>query len=358
MKILTKYLCKEFIKIFVLCQSIFISIYLVIDFVQKIGKFINAGASTGQTMLFFVCKLPYIIVQMAPVATLISVIIVFSFMKKNNEIIALKSCGLSVFRFSCPIVVVSMALAIAVLFLSELVVPYASSRSRAIWNVEINKRNPATAYFRNHIWYKGADCIFYIRHYDSSEMIMDGPSFYFFDEFFHLIKKIDGWKAIWNGKKWIVKEGMIQVAKGEGTYDIRKFKEMELVLSETPAVFLRIKKKPEQMSYLQLKKFAKELQLEGYDATRYLVDMNVKLALPFINLVMALLAVPISLRLKKGRTALAVSMGIGVCFFYLLSLGFSRTLGLSGALPPMLSAWFANIIFLLLGLYLLIRVET
>ena len=258
MKILTKYLCKEFIRIFVLCQSIFISIYLVIDFVQKIGKFINAGASTGQTMLFFVCKLPYIIVQMAPVATLISVIILFSFMKRNNEIVALKSCGLSVLRFSYPIVVASMALAIAVLFLSEMVVPYASSRSFAIWNVEINKRSPATAYFRNHIWYKGADCIFYIRHYDSAAMIMDGPSFYFFDEFFHLIKKIDGRRAIWDGKKWIVQEGILQEAKGEGAYDVRKFKKMELVLSETPEVFLRVKKRPEQMSYRQLKEFAKE----------------------------------------------------------------------------------------------------
>ena len=111
------------------------------------------------------------------------------------------------------------------------------------------------------------------------------------------------------------------------------------------------------MSYWQLKRYAERIRLEGYDATEYLVDMNIKLALPFINIVMVFIGIPIALGLKKGGTPLAVSLGIGVCFLYLANFGISRSLGLSGLLPPVLSAWSANVIFFFLGAYLMIRLE-
>jgi lipopolysaccharide export system permease protein len=111
------------------------------------------------------------------------------------------------------------------------------------------------------------------------------------------------------------------------------------------------------MSYWQLRRYAERVRVEGYDATEYLVDMNIKLALPFINLVMVFIGIPVALGLKKGGTPLAVSIGIGICFLYLTNLGFSRSLGLSGILPPILSAWAANVIFFFLGIYLMLRLE-
>jgi lipopolysaccharide export system permease protein len=86
--------------------------------------------------------------------------------------------------------------------------------------------------------------------------------------------------------------------------------------------------------------------------------MNIKLAFPLINLVMVLIGIPIALGLKKGGTPLAVSLGIGVCFLYLINLGFTRSLGLSGVLPPYLAAWFATLVFFLVGIYLMMRLET
>ena len=114
MKILTRYFTIEFAKLFALCQTIFVSIYLIIDFVQKIGKFIRADASMESAIAFFVFKSPFIIVQMVPAATLISVVVMFSSMKKNNEITALKSCGLNIFKLAGPIIIASIFLAVLV----------------------------------------------------------------------------------------------------------------------------------------------------------------------------------------------------------------------------------------------------
>ncbi|MBW1707947.1 MAG: LPS export ABC transporter permease LptG [Deltaproteobacteria bacterium] len=358
MGILAKYFCKEFFKFFVFCHLIFLTIFLAIDFIQKIDDFIEANTAKSAVLAYFLYKMPFIMVQMVPVAALISVIVMLSLMKKNNEITVLKASGVSVFRLSLPVVVASACLALVVFLFSELIVPYASSKSEGIWNREVKKRDQKRFYGRGHIWYRGDNAIYWIRHFDGKLKVMNGVTFYFFNESFHLIKRIEAQRAVWTGDTWRVEQGSIQVPGYKNTYDFKTFREMDLNLPERPEAFLRPVKRPEEMSYWQLKRFAEGVRLEGYNASRYLVDMNIKLAFPLISLVMVLIGIPITLRLKRGGTPLAVCVGIGVCFLFLVNMGFARSLGISGVLPPELAAWLANIIFLLFGIYLMMRLET
>ena len=117
MKILSKYLSKEFFKVFLLCEVIFLTLYLIIDFFQKIDNFIDASVSKGIMISYFLFKCPFVMVQMTPPATLISVIILFSLMKKNQEIEAIKTCGLNIFNFSQPIIITSILLGVCLFFL-------------------------------------------------------------------------------------------------------------------------------------------------------------------------------------------------------------------------------------------------
>jgi len=236
-------------------------------------------------------------------------------------------------------------------------VPYGSCKSNRIWNFEVEKQDPGLFYGGNQIWYRGADCIYWIRNFDSKKRVMESPSFYFFDGSFRLIKKIDARKGFWDKGKWMVEDGIVQEAVEDGTYKLNRFSSLSLALPETPDAFVRGLRKPEEMGYWQLKRHAVKVRQEGYDNTRYLVDANVRTAFPFIVLVLVIIGIPIALGLKRGGTALAVSLGIGVCFLYVLTLGLSRSLGLSGVLPPVFSAWLANFIFSLTGIYLMMRLE-
>ncbi len=358
MRVLTRYLIREFSKILALCLVIFISIYLIVDFIQKVDNFMEAHAPKGAMVAYFIYKTPYIAVQMVPVAALIAVIVLFSLMKKANEITALKASGISVTRLSLSVLGASLVLAVAAFLFSELVVPYSSSRSQDIWNKDVRKLTQSRIYSRDHIWFRGHNAIYWIPHFDGKRMVMEDPVFYFFDHSFRLIRRIEGRRAVWTGETWRLEKGLSQELQEGGTYDSTRFKVMDLELPEGPDTFLKPLKKPEEMSYWQLKRFSEKIQGEGYDATRYLVDMNIKLAFPLVNLIMILIGIPIALGLKKGGTPLAVCLGIGVCFLYLLTLGITRSLGLSGLLPPFLSAWSANGVFLLVGIYLLMHLET
>ncbi|MCP4682534.1 MAG: LPS export ABC transporter permease LptG [Desulfobacterales bacterium] len=358
MGILSKYFCKEFLKLLLLCQVIFVFIYLIIDFLQKIDNFVEAQASKGAMLGYFFYKTPHIIIQMAPVAILISVIIMFSLMKKNNEITALKSCGVSVLGFSFPVILTALGLSIATFFFSELLVPYASSMSNDIWDKEVKKRDQGRFYGHNHIWYKGVDSIYWIRHFDGKKLIMEDPTLYFFDDSFHLKQKIDARRAIWTGDTWRLEQGMIHELRDDNTYGVKRFERKDIHLPERPDVFLKAVKRPEEMSYWELDRYAEKVRLEGYDVSGFLVDKHMKLAFPLICFVMVLLGIPVALGLGTGGPPLAVSLGILTCFLYLFIMGFTRSLGFSGALPPILSAWLANVIFFFLGIYLMMHLRT
>ena len=357
MPVLTRYLVREFFKLFIICQVVFIAIYLMIDFTGGIDDFIKAQAPRGLVISYFLYKIPAITVQMLPVATLTTIIIAFSLMKRNNEIMVLRACGTNVWKIAQPVFFTALFLSIAMFLLSETVVPYTSSQANRIWRVDVKKEKAGHFHGQRSIWYKGDNVIYWMRQFDNQNQTMIEPAFYFFDASFHLIRRVDARSGTWKDGVWELKDGIIQNRDIDGTYDLSRFKRFELKIPERPKDFIREEIEPEEMGYHQLKRFAERLRAEGYDATRYFVDLHIKIAFPFVILIMALIGIPVALWKKEMGTPVAVSIGISLCFVYLLVLGLSRTLGFAGILPPVLSAWLANSLFLFFGVYLLINVN-
>lgn len=357
MRVLTRYLVREFFKLFVICQMVFVAIYLMVDFASGIDDFIKAQAPRGAVISYYLYKLPDISVQMLPVAALTTVIILFSLMKRSNEMMALSACGADIWKISRPVIITAFFLSVFMFLLSETVVPSTSSNANDIWRVEVRKEKTGRLQGQRHIWYKGDNRIYWIRQFDGRSQTMMEPVFYFFDDSFHVIRRMEAQSGTWKKGVWELSDGMIQERDKDGSYDLRRFDRFELRIPEGPSDFVRQDIEPEEMGYEQLKRFAERLRAEGYDATRYFVELQIKIAFPFVILIMTLIGIPVALWKKEMGTPVAVSIGIALCFLYLLVLGLSRTLGFAGILPPIFSAWLANSIFLLLGLYLLIHVN-
>jgi lipopolysaccharide export system permease protein len=186
---------------------------------------------------------------------------------------------------------------------------------------------------------------------------MENFTLYFFDPSFRLTKRIDGRKGIWKDGTWRVIDGIVLEADASGEYGLKRYNQMDLTLPETPEVFIREEKKPEEMSYWQLKRFARTLGSEGYDATRYFVDLNVKLSFPFIIMSMVLIGIPIALWRREAGAPVSVSLGLIFCFIYFMALGFSRSMALAEIMPPVLAAWLANVLFFFLGIYFIQLVD-
>jgi lipopolysaccharide export system permease protein len=113
------------------------------------------------------------------------------------------------------------------------------------------------------------------------------------------------------------------------------------------------------MGYLELKRYIRKLSGEGYDVTRYAADLHGKLAFSFVSLILVMIGVSFSVISERsaGR-ARSVGAGIIIGFSYWLVHAFALSLGRSGTIPPLLSAWTANILFCILAAILARRVQT
>lgn len=357
MKVITKYISKEVIKVFIMCQFIFILLFLVIDFIQKIDNFVKASVPFSSTISYFLYKLPSITEQMIPVAVTISVIVVICLMKKNKEIMAMKACGLDIYKVFTPVIFISIILSVFSFILSDSIIPFTSSKQNEIWNAEVKKRDISGLSGSINRWYKSNNNIYWIEYFDAKSQTMKGPEFYFFNDQFILVKKIKGETGRWVNNRWKIEKAKIQTLAGENDYRFEKLDQVSIDIPETPEMFIKKIKKPEDMSYRQLKRHAQKVRAEGYDNTADMVNLYRKLAFPFITAVLALFAIPIGLWEKINGIPLSITIGIAACFLLYLVMGFARALGIAGILPPFLSAWTANILFLLVGTNLIMNIK-
>ena len=358
MKIVDKYVIKETLKYMGVCLAIFTSIYLIIDFFQKIDDFMEAKVGNITVIKYFLYKLPFVVNQMCPVAILISVIVVFSLMKKNRELIALNASGISITKMYIPALILGLSITIASFFFSELVIPYTSSKAEALWIKEVRKGRYKRFFRRRHIWYKGKDSIYCIERFEGRKKMMEKAVFYFFDKKFHIIKRVQAKRVYWREGWWIGEDVIIQKKKKSGKgYEIERYETAKINISETPDSFLRPIRRPEEMNYWQLKRFAEQIKKEGYDAKRYFVDTYMKLSFPFINTVVILIGIPAALKIKRESISIAIAVGILICFVYIFFMGIFRSLGVSGIMPPFISAWITNVIFLFYGLYFMLHID-
>lgn len=359
MRIITRYLCKEFFTFFFISLITFLIIYLVIDFFGKIDNFLEANVPINVAFLYFIYQIPFLVVQyIIPLSVLISIMLMLGIMNKHNEILAMKDSGLSIFNLSYPLIAISICIGIGSFFLSESIVPITSSMANNIWNIHVEKRDPKGAYRLSHLWYRGKGTIYQIRTYDSRKNIIEGLSIFFFDKDFKLIKRIDARKATWNNNKWDLTDGLIQEIEADGSTKSTRFTSRTLELPETPQNFERTMKATEEMSFWELRNYTRKIREEGYDSTRSQVELHKKIAFPFISLVVTLVGVPLALRKKKGGIPFGITIGVGISFLYYLTFGLSSSLALSGILPPIFGAWLANLLFLLFGIYLMLTGES
>lgn len=112
------------------------------------------------------------------------------------------------------------------------------------------------------------------------------------------------------------------------------------------------------MSSEELRRYIHDLQQSGFDVVRLRVQLQKKFAYPIITLVMAVLAIPFSLSAGKRGAITGVAVAVGVAVVYWTVSGLFEAMGNISQLPPVIAAWSPDLIFALIGGYLILKVPT
>ncbi len=346
MTIIHRYISSLFFKYFGIVLLMVIVIYLSIDIFGRLDNLMEAQLTPFEMVLFFGYKVPLIISQVTPAAVLLGVLGVFGIMNKNNEIIALKSAGVSLQYLMVPVLVIGLLLSAALFVFSEGLVPITTTCSHEL-EAKPSEGHAVITSKEENIWLKQHRAITHIQYFNPSESVIHGVTTLFFDADFNLIRRIDAKRGIYRNSRWILFSAMVQDLRRSGEASGTVFiKEKRAELAFSPEDLKKVSKSAEEMSFSRLQRYVSKVEREGYDATRYRVDLYAKTAFPVICLIMGLLGAAISLR-GKTREGMAVSFAYGIvtAFVYWSLYSFCLSLGYGGVLPPFLAAWIVNLVF-------------
>mgnify|MGYP006298658271 CR=1 FL=1 len=358
MPVIHRYVGREILKYIGIVLITVVGIYLVVDFFERIDNFLGEGLPVGRALVYLGYKIPLIITQILPVAILLAVLITFGLMAKSNELIALKSSGVSIRYLLRPAIWIGI-LATGFLFLfSEMVVPMTSANANRIWLLEVRQKSAVISREKN-IWLKDHRMINHIRFYDKTRGTVHGISLFYFDDAFRLSRRLDAKQgAFRSGDTWVFYDILEQVLNPDGTYSVKSHEERTESMGFTPESLEVVVKKSEEMSYRELRRYVERVEAEGYDATPYRVDLYAKIAFPFVCLILSILGIGIAAsgRARKGLPVV-ISYGIGIAFLYWIFYSFCLSLGYGGMLPPVAAAWTANVLFFSFALFTLMGTE-
>ncbi len=358
---LQRYLLQNFLGVLTLCLLAATSLFLVFDIFERMRVFVREDASFLQAFSYIGLKIPLIVHLMTPVAVLVATLISIGRLSQSSEITAMRACGMSVFAIVKPLVAVGALISLAMLLLGETLVPWATERVEEIYNIDIKKKHLEDGYDKANFWYRDDNKFYDVGLYDSRTKTLKSISIFEFDKNFKMKRRTDAERAVWSKNPlvgWIMEEVVEIGVDQNDSFSISTFPQLPLVIEEGPEDFRNIQRRPETMSYFDLKQYIEKLRGEGVQVTRYLVDLAAKISFPMVNMILVLVAFPFALiSARSGTLTSSFIAGVAIGFGYYVVHAISTSLGAAELLPILPAAWAANVLIGFIGLYLMAGAE-
>ncbi len=349
--ILDRYLAHGFLRVFVISLACITSLYLVVDFFDRIGSFVDSGASMGTIIRYFFYKAPISISRVIGFATLFSALFSLGILTRTQEITAMRSNGISVQRIALPLLILALFICVFTFFWNERLVPAFAHQAQMIFKTEVKNKQQKSLFGTADIWIRGEGSFINIDNFDTSTSTLRGITIFLLNRDLSMRGLMEIPSARWNGQGWEADEITEWHFLADGKVVNQKANTTPPI-SETPEDLKLLARDADEFTFFDLQKQILDMKSKGIDATPYEVDLQVKLAFPLLSPLMILIAIPFALR-KQMSGSMAFSFGVAMLigFGYWVLSGFCISLGHNGALPPWVAAWIPNSVFALIGLF-------
>jgi LPS export ABC transporter permease LptF/LPS export ABC transporter permease LptG len=361
-QLLDVYLLRSFFYYFVLLTVGFILLFEVFTFFELLDDIARHRTSLLDVFNYFFYLGGYLFYQLAPLAALVAVLVTLGVMSKNNELVACKAGGISLYRISLPLLLAGLFLAAGLVLLDDTYLPYANQRQDAIRN-QIKGRPAQTFYQPNRRWIFGENSkIYNYALFDSDRDLFGGLNVFELDPAtFSIRRRIFAARAHWDKEQntWILESGwMREFDKGQVTryspFVANAFPE----LNEPPAYFNREDRQSYQMTWWELRRYINDLSQAGFDVARLSVQLQKKISFPLIAPIVILLAIPFSILVGTRGAIGGLALGVGIAIVYWSASALTEAMGAVGQLPPLMAGWAPDTIFGFLGLYFFLKMPT
>ena len=357
MRILDRYVMREFLSYVGLGITGFIVIFVVVDLFEKIDVFLDHRAPLGLVARFYLYRAPEVVVLALPVALLLATFLALGQLNKFGELTAMRAAGLPLLVILRTVFGVAAGAAVVALLLGELVAPSASRERDRIYNDQIQHVRRDIARERADVTYLGAGGrMYYIRLYLVHEQRMHEVSVLEFAQG-KLAGRVDAAEATWDGNQWVFSSGWVRHFEG-GRERAEPFVHLPMPqLPEEPRDFAKESIQPSEMNFLQLRHYISKLRASGLRVAGYLVDLHLKLSFPLFNVIVVMIGASVATRLRLQSAALGFGFSVIIAFVYWGFMQLGKALGHSGLLSPYVAAWMGDVVFGVAAVLLLLQAQ-
>lgn len=365
MKILDIYVLKHFIKNLLFGLLCFILIFVLVDLFENVDKFLDKELSAFAIFLYYLYFIPEILKLITPVAMLLATLFLMSKFNNYSELVAIKASGISLLRFSMSILIFGAFITAASIYFNGWIVPESNSLKFNFERTYLDK-NKISGIVQNLHIQDDKNKIIYFSNYNEREKLATNASVQIFDESDNsrLITRFDASAMKWDSvrKDW----KMISVTKRsfDSSSTESYFFQDTVYASQVPEIgalyispnqIIKNQLKPDEIKLNDLDEFISGMEKRGQNVFKAEVDYYSKISFPFANIIIIFFGISIGMNRRKGGAALQFGISIFISFLYLGFIKISQTFGYNGEINPLLAAWSANIIFLLISIANLIK---
>jgi len=357
--LIDRYVLKEHIGFILIGLAVAGTLSVMVDLLQTLDRYLRVKPPLGYILEHFVYKLPADLSQGMPIVMLVATIFLFLTLARHHELDALKAAGVSVYRVAAPILLLGAVVTLGAGLFQEMLLPVLNERGEEVDRVKIRGQLPRHLQSRQRLWLRTSDTRFY-----RVEMLAPGSNDLYgvtvleLERDFRLRNRLDARRAHWSAGGWELSDGAVRDISRGGAVETVPFTWTAMDLSETIDDFIKVQRPVNAMSYRELSEYIARLEGAGFHVKKYVVELYSKLSYPLMNVVMVLVAIPLSLQAPRGGRLFGIALAIGIMASYMVvhyvAIAFAR----ADVLPPIVAAWTANIIFAGIGVSMFLRART
>lgn len=345
------------------------SAYLVYGLVELQGlmdDLLRSGQPPGVVLHYFQYFAPTVFHVVLPISCLVAAVVAFTLLARSGELVAIKASGVGMRRATVPVLLVTLALCALLFVVQDRIAPPAQRKAQAIRD-QIEGRTPRSHGAPvNGRWTFGADgqTLYHYRQYVPTQQEFQGLSVFTLDRGRpRVLDHRFAAHARWTGDRWIVGDGWYRSFDPEHYERYAGEEEVRLddpgqIVSDQSRLTAATGNLPDEMSLSELSAQIHSLRNSGYDITNLRVRYYGKFSHAAAPLVMVLLGLPFAFRVGRRGSLYGIGVALVLVLVYWATFAIFNALGLETLLPPFVAAWAPNVLFGLVGFYLMLYVRT
>jgi lipopolysaccharide export system permease protein len=359
-KLMDRYIIRQFLSTAAFSLVAVLLVFIVIDVMEKLDDFIDRQAGYGIIALYYLYFIPEIVKLIIPVAMLLASLFVTARLSTQNELTSLKAGGVSLYRIMVPYLAVAFLVSVSSVYFNGWIVPLANKKKLEIARVYLHK-DVVNASGSNIFIQDSRTRILAIGYYDDINKLASRVSVQDFSptDPTRMVDRVDAVTMSWDStaRGWMLNTGTRRRFGAGGEQMSQFVKEPAGELHFDPEDLRKKQEQPDEMDYYTLKEFIVNQQNAGQDVAQWLVDFYSKISFPFASVIVVLFGVPFASQKRRGGVGVQLGISLLICFVYLIFMKVSQVFGYNGDIPPLLTAWSANILFFAGAAVVMLKVQ-